>query len=358
MEIWQTSCLAEVSYEYNFDDDQFWFSNGLYDLDWASVVKSNIPGLDASKVDIIRSVSALNHINPLITLGALKSNPAQFSFNNDQEFTATIYDWTKNLLNAFWRYENNHNNSTASTLALQSSLAVSYESFVDSYNNLIHQNYVEAANPFRSINNTVNGSSKVLKSRRFRFDPPFPKGKKYGVSGTHTNTGGGWGPHSSLDVWKFGSCRWNQKGCNARVAAAHSGKVEIISNCNVKITHKSGFSTQYYHMEGMNTRRNRRRLHRKYIRKGRTLGRYAKRRSVALCNGGTSSGPHLHFTLLSIRGTPISLDGKRMGNYRIKAGRKNYDKNCKRCYFRNIKSGKKYCPNDRRGLPFFKFNWI
>ena len=191
----------------NFDDDQFWFSNGLYDLDWASIVKSNIPGLDASKVDIIRSVSALNHINPLITLAALKSNPAQFCCNNDQEFTATIYDWTKNLLNAFWRYESNHNNSTASTLALQSSLAVSYESFVDSYNNLIHQNNVEAAKPFSSINKTVDSSSKVFKSRRFRFDPPFPKGKKYRVGGTHTDTGGGWGPHSSLDVWQFGSCR-------------------------------------------------------------------------------------------------------------------------------------------------------
>lgn len=57
---------------------------------------------------------------------------------------------------------------------------------------------------------------------------------------------------------------------------------------------------------------------------------------------GSSTGPHLHFSLL-YNGAFVSLQGASFGPYRINVGTSNYDNDCRRYYFYNQSAGTTHC---------------
>ena len=77
---------------------------------------------------------------------------------------------------------------------------------------------------------------------------------------------------------------------------------------------------------------------------GQELGYYARNKRAALCEGGASTGAHVHFTLMK-DGRPVSLHNMEISGYRIQAGSKNYDHNCENAYME--KDGEKFCPHSK-----------
>lgn len=147
---------------------------------------------------------------------------------------------------------------------------------------------------------------------------------------------------SSLDVAYASDGCWGW-GCNTpSVTAAHSGKVANwpYSKCAMRIIDASGWQTSYYHMDKLTVKPG------DNVKEGQIIGIYANNIEAALCDGGQSTGPHLHFTLRNKGGKQVNLDGWLISGYRVTAGNKDYDTDCSRCYFK--KDGRKYCPNKDR----------
>ena len=120
--------------------------------------------------------------------------------------------------------------------------------------------------------------------------------------------------------------------------AMHSGIVQDVTKCNLRIWHPSGWATDYYHMDDLKFNNG------DNVQKGEAIGRYAGKYGTAVCDGGRSTGPHLHLSLVNRSGRHENLDGWSISGYTIKAGTENYDTNCNRCNYQ--KDGKIYCPYD------------
>jgi LasA protease len=165
---------------------------------------------------------------------------------------------------------------------------------------------------------------------------PWRQGYSWKPNGAHSNTGSGY-PLSSMDV-SYNWPRWGRKTYS--VTAAHEGKVKVYSRCNVRITHSKGWQTNYYHMEGIQVSNGEK------VSVNSKLGVYANDRSTALCEGGSSTGPHLHFSLL-YKGYYQSLQGVNLGPYVINVGNYSYDDNCNRYWLYHTEEDKTYCAWNR-----------
>ncbi len=172
-----------------------------------------------------------------------------------------------------------------------------------------------------SSKSTVQSAEQQFVAASFSMNLPWPSGYWYS-GGAHSNTGSGY-PYSSLD-FNNGSGNWGSN--TPYVQAAHGGTVTRFSSCNIRVTHSSGYSTNYYHMSNLQYNSG------DYVQPGAWLGRYANSYNQALCEGGQSSGPHVHFTLL-YNGQQVSLHNQYISGHRIDVGNSNYDDNCNRFYF-------------------------
>lgn len=161
---------------------------------------------------------------------------------------------------------------------------------------------------------------------------PYPRGARWHVGGTHTSSGSGNYPMGSLDMSVGGGWGSNQSG-NWVVAAA-GGQVKRHSSCHIEVVHSSGWSTTYYHMMNLQQATG------ATVTANQRLGNPANTKGQALCNGGSSTGPHQHFSL-KYNGSYSHLDGVSLSGYAIKAGRYSYDTNCS--YYWLTRNSVKYC---------------
>ena len=74
--------------------------------------------------------------------------------------------------------------------------------------------------------------------------------------------------------------------------------------------------------------------------KNTAIGNPANSWSQALCNGGSSTGPHQHWSL-KYNGSHYHLNGVYLSGYQITALGSSYDTNCSRFYL--SKNGSRYC---------------
>ena len=161
---------------------------------------------------------------------------------------------------------------------------------------------------------------------------PWYQGYSWQSNGAHSHTGSG-SPYSSIDV----SYDWPGWGAQTySVAAAHGGRVSVLSRCQVRVTNANGWSTNYYHMDSIRVSNG------ETIAVNTKLGVYAGNRNTALCEGGSSTGPHLHFSLL-YNGRYVSLQGVNLGVFRVSVGSYNYDNQCSRFNFYNLNTGNYQC---------------
>ncbi len=169
--------------------------------------------------------------------------------------------------------------------------------------------------------------------------PPFellqlawPVGQSWVSGGAHTTTGSGSYPLSSLDFNDGGY--WGDNLSNKWVTSAAPGTVKVHSSCNVEVIHGGGWSTQYYHLQNVQVSTN------QNINRDQRLANYASNKSQALCQGGSSTGPHVHFTL-KYNGQPYHLSDVYLSGYKVHPGNTSYDSNCSRFWFEE--GGQKWC---------------
>ena len=175
---------------------------------------------------------------------------------------------------------------------------------------------------------------------------PFPRGQTWYHGGAHTGSGSDPGPKSSLDFMKALGVGWGDPTSTHRVVAAHGGRAVRHSRCFVEVIGIEGWSTQYYHLENPTVATG------QIIDRNEDLAHYANDRTTALCNGGHSTGPHVHFSLLR-NGVHQDLLDVALNGYKVHPGRYSYDTDCN--YFWLARNGVKHCAwrpltNDGGGL--------
>ncbi|MFN6972568.1 MAG: M23 family metallopeptidase, partial [Rheinheimera sp.] len=161
---------------------------------------------------------------------------------------------------------------------------------------------------------------------------PFPLGQSWHVGGAHTNNGSGSYPMSSLDMSQGGGWGSNQSG--RWVSASAAGSFKRHSSCFAEVVHSGGWSTTYYHL--MNIQYNTGAI----VSKNTKIANPANTQGQALCNGGSSTGPHQHWSLKQ-NGSWTHLNGVYVSGWRITATGSSYDTNCSRYYL--TKNGTSRC---------------
>ena len=74
--------------------------------------------------------------------------------------------------------------------------------------------------------------------------------------------------------------------------AAVDGTVTIFSSCNLRITNANGWATSYYHLANIRVTNG------STVFVGQRIADFADNQAQALCTVGSSTGPHVHFTLI------------------------------------------------------------
>ncbi|WP_046006898.1 M23 family metallopeptidase [Pseudoalteromonas rubra] len=161
---------------------------------------------------------------------------------------------------------------------------------------------------------------------------PWRAGYNWIPNGPHSHTGSGY-PLSSIDV-AYDWPGWG--GQTYSVTAAHEGQVSVFSRCQLRVTHPDGWATNYYHMDGITVSDG------DWVNKDQRIGTYASQKNIALCQGGSSTGPHLHFSLL-YNGRFQSLQDISFGPYKIDVGRYSYDSNCRYTWMLDTRSNSRKC---------------
>jgi len=170
------------------------------------------------------------------------------------------------------------------------------------------------------------------------LDLPFAPPQAWQFNGVHTWTGSNDGsPMSSLDFVSSWSQGWGDDTSGDRVAAAHDGEVTVLSSCFVQVQHPGGWGTRYYHLDNVAVSTG------QHIKAGDLLASYAGNETQALCSGGHSSGPHLHFALLR-DGQYASLANMALSGYVVHPGSSSYDTNRDRMWL------------EKRGQRYFAFD--
>ncbi|WP_404339424.1 M23 family metallopeptidase [Pseudoalteromonas mariniglutinosa] len=356
----QTVAGLKLTSILSLDDSQFVFNNTLLSEDWDRFFALHAPALEDKK-EFIMHWAGYASINPKIIIALIEqqsnlvtaAETADMShpfaaLSKEQGFENQLKDVVIQLSQRFYAYKQWQDNpsnmpksatistnriashSTAATAALVSLLVENQHTQIASTDNgLTHfLATFERLFPESSQQLLLSANSRSLaqdyQSRQainFAMNLPWPSGYWYS-GGAHSNTGSGY-PYSSLD-FNNGSGGWGSN--TPYVQAAHGGTVTRFSGCNIRVTHASGYATNYYHMANLQYSSG------DYVQSGAWLGRYANNYNQALCEGGQSSGPHVHFTLL-YNGQQVSLQDHFISGHRIDVGNSNYDSDCNRFYF-------------------------
>ncbi len=208
--------------------------------------------------------------------------------------------------------------------------------FSQRYQQLFAESYLPA--PDRSMQDTQMPDSSVQDIDTLAgpangfLQFPFPLGQSWHVGGAHTNTGSGNYPMSSLDMSIGGG--WGSNQSNTWVAASAAGSFKRHSSCFAEVVHSGGWSTTYYHLMNIqyNTGAN--------VAKNTKIANPANTQPQALCNGGSSTGPHQHWSLKQ-NGSWVHLNTVYLSGWQITATGSSYDTNCTRFYL--TKNGVKKC---------------
>lgn len=201
---------------------------------------------------------------------------------------------------------------------------------VSALNNIYHKLFEQ--NDSQNSRNFSTESVSTEASIDNYFQLPYPMGRTWTYGGSHTNTGSGSYPQSSLDLNNGGY--WGDNLSNLWVVSAAPGRVKVHSSCFVEVYHDNNWSTTYYHVDNIQYNTN------TQINRNVAIANYASDKSQALCNGGQSTGPHVHFSLKR-NAEYYHLNGMSFSGFEVSTGRDSYDSNCS--YFWLEKNGYKYC---------------
>ncbi|MBE3040643.1 MAG: peptidoglycan DD-metalloendopeptidase family protein, partial [Chloroflexi bacterium] len=149
---------------------------------------------------------------------------------------------------------------------------------------------------------------------------PYPRRESWTFGGVHSNLANDSDPvnfpMSSLDFSR-GWPAWGADTSSMWVVAAAAGVPTVISSCNVHIQHSDGWMTTYYHLDNVQT-------FGATINQNERVAIAANSLSQAVCNGGGSTGPHVHFSLKQ-DGAFVAINGTALSGWVVHSGRYSYD---------------------------------
>ncbi len=166
------------------------------------------------------------------------------------------------------------------------------------------------------------------------FQLPYPEGESWSFNGVHDWSGNSGGADMSSIDYSDGWPAWNVDVSNTWVVSAASGTAEKVSDCWVDVSHSDGWSSRYYHLENVQVSNT-------AVSNNDRLGNYANTSSEALCNGGSATGPHLHFSIL-YNGAYYPMNGVNFSYWTVNSGRFPYDYDC--TYMFLTRSNELKCP--------------
>ena len=348
---------APAEQEAEFNESQFWFSIKLQGQDWDDVLANACSFLDNDQREVIMNSAVANNINPLILITALvmeQDSNLSLPLGNMTEFNTIVWRISDSLPVLYEDYEiADASELPASNVATSTLWKVfeeeneTLEKFIVLYNQLFTQYVVYLEDRFE---HTFPDDRNAY----FSLNWPWPIGRSWMVLGTHSTTGRG-RTHSSFDMMNQVTCDWeNDRNCvsySVPIHSMHSGVVTIARTCNVRVMHPSGYQTNYYHLDNVRVYQG------QQVHAGQEIAAYSGHYQTSLCEGGRSSGPHLHTTLYYDDGfgnnREASLNGRYVGGYQITTGWSNYDTDCTHCYF--YKNGK-VCPFNNRDNDGYVYN--
>ncbi|MBE0362827.1 LasA protease [Pseudoalteromonas ulvae UL12] len=344
--------------------DAFVFNNQLNTIDWDNYFSLYAPSL-AHKKEVILHWAGYASISPKLLLALIElqselisepdteklTSPLQ-GLSGKQGFDQQVEDVALQLSARFYAFEQMLTQQSTQRITSNTPATLALVSLLNQDNNHANKSAAEPHNqhtmsdllsrysvlfdgesllidPLKS-QQPVNTSQAVEPAANFSISLPWPSGYAWYSGGAHSNTGSGY-PYSSLD-FNNGSGGWGSS--TPWVQASHGGTVTRYSSCNIRVTHPNGYATSYYHMDSLQYNSG------DVVPAGAWLGRYASNYSQALCEGGQSSGPHIHWSLL-YNGRFVSLHNQYISGYRVDVGNSNYDDNCSSFYFE--KNGYRTC---------------
>jgi Bacterial Ig domain len=142
---------------------------------------------------------------------------------------------------------------------------------------------------------------------------PYQVGSGWSPNGVHTTSGANDGsPMSSID-WSNGWPAWGANTSTSYVTAMHGGTVTVYSSCNIRVSDSSGWATNYYHLANPTVTSG------QVITRGTAIGVYADNQAQALCQGGSSTGPHVHTSLL-FQGSQWTVNNANINGWTVHPG--------------------------------------
>ena len=328
-----------------FNDSPLWLSSQLVEVNWDHILEKTLPFLDEEGRELVMDRSGFKSINPLLIVTDLvvehMSDASSISFSKFDIFKQKIGKRIDEWSNLLQKYDDRSIGGRVFTDSLKSKASAikklfkeksdQVKSFLEKYKELLIEHVKPKLKPIVEFNSENPGN--------FSMTWPWLEGEAWRVGGTHYTTRN---IPSALDVAESrGVCRWKYdhtcvEPSTPKVTAMHSGIVTRFSRCNTRITHSTGWATNYYHMDHL--------IHQSLetVKQGDAIGQYADRYNNSICEGGRSYNAHLHFDFIDPSGRHQNLDGWEINGYKVHAGAKNYDTDCDRCYLE--KKGIKYCP--------------
>ena len=150
-------------------------------------------------------------------------------------------------------------------------------------------------------------------------------------------------PRSSID-FSNGWPAWGTNTTRSPVLAAIDGTVTVYSGCNLRITNANGWATNYYHLANIRVTNG------SSVFVGQNIADFADNQAQALCQGGSSTGPHVHFMLVNA-GAQVDIDQSDFSGWKVNATSviRDYDSSCTRMYF--TRDGNTVCAYNNSTVP-------
>jgi LasA protease len=325
----------------------------MLDFDIEAYLQANAPEL-VEHAEVISHWAGRTSISPKIILTLIehqslslrdsdsseKLNAALVSLSKEETLSARIKDISTRLADSY--YKNLAENTTAPEMKSLAALlnqsaetpadySLKKNKIAESFTSTFFTLFPDLPSTQQTKAKTINMKSVPSQSL---FQLPYPIGQAWQTwGGTHSFTGNGSGPFSSLD-FRRSRLGFGANTSNIWISSASSGRAIRHSSCFVEVLASGGWSTTYYHLDNVRINTG------QTVAKNTQLANYADNISQSLCGGAMSNGPHLHFSL-KLNGVHASLDSVTLSGYQVHAGLSNYDSDCSR--FRLSKNGSNFC---------------
>lgn len=287
-------------------------------------LNQNIPKLLPLR-EAIDTWAAMNAVHPRLLSEVLKNHFQDKSVDNSFEYKQQVYQISMGLSQGF----NEHQNDALSASKAVTAIAHAYGFNLNLSAQLSTQRIMPEHDYFRG------STGPPLYSY---FQPPWPRGELWSGGGVHSNTGSGNSPRNSLDFFKS-FLSWGGDTSDIWVSASEFGIARVFSSCSIQVIHPNGWISSYYHLDNVQVNDF------DTVFDNQKLSNYADNLAQATCQGGSSTGPHVHFSIF-YDDNPIEIDEPNVdfSSFKHQAGIGQYDSNCANSIYTLIPGGSTVCP--------------